>query len=201
LKLYNTDIYLDGNHESLRTGMTCKAEIVIDHYKTATYIPVQAVLRVGGKPTVYVVKDKTLEARSVDIGLDNSRMVRILKGLNPGETVSLSPPLAAAEVKMETETFTEIIPEKAVEKTGSAPVNDVTAERQTGLQKQAQDERSVKASAKKKKKKDNGKAREDRRKQREQMMKRLPPEEQERVRNMSREERREFWRQMQQQKP
>jgi hypothetical protein len=102
---------------------------------------------------------------------------------------------------METETFTETIPEKAVEKTGSAPVNDVTPERQTGLQKQGQDESSVKTSAKKKKKKDNGKAREERRKQREEMLKRLPPEEQERVRNMSREERREFWRQMRQQNP
>ena len=139
LKLYNTDIYLDGNHEALRTGMTCKAEIIIDQYKEATYIPVQAVLRVNGKQTVYVVKNKTLEPRSVEIGLDNNRMVRIISGLRPGEVVSLIPPLAAASVKPETDlTVIETIPEEMVRETNPVTDNSAAAGKPDRLQQQKQ---------------------------------------------------------------
>ena len=52
LKVYNTDVYLDANDSSLRTGMSCQAEIIIEQYDDVVYIPVQAVLRVGGETTV-----------------------------------------------------------------------------------------------------------------------------------------------------
>jgi HlyD family secretion protein len=99
LKVYNTDIYLENNSDALRTGMSCKAEIIVEQHEEATYIPIQAVLRVGGKPTAYVIKDNNLEPRAVEIGLDNNRVVRIISGLEPGEVVSLTPPLAAAAVE------------------------------------------------------------------------------------------------------
>lgn len=99
LKVYNTDVYLENNSGALRTGMSCKAEIIIEQHKEATYIPIQAVLRVGGRPTVYVLNQNNLEPRTVEIGLDNNRMVRIISGLEPGEVVSLTPPLAAAAVE------------------------------------------------------------------------------------------------------
>jgi len=99
LKVYNTDIYLEDNSSALRTGMSCTAEIIIEQHEEATYIPIQAVLRVGGKPTVYILKGNDLEPRTVEIGLDNNRMVRIISGLEPGEVVSLTPPLAAAAVE------------------------------------------------------------------------------------------------------
>ncbi|GAG03173.1 unnamed protein product, partial [marine sediment metagenome] len=94
LKVYNTDIFLDKNDEILRTGMSCKAEIIIEQYDDAIYVPVQAVLRVKGSPTVYVVKGKTYEPCKVRIGLDNNRMVHITSGLKEGEFVLLAPPLA-----------------------------------------------------------------------------------------------------------
>lgn len=98
LKVYKTDIYLETNSDALRAGMSCKAEIIIEQYEEATYIPIQAVLRVGGRPTVYVVKENGLEPRTVEMGLDNNRMIRIISGLEPGEAVSLTPPLSAAAV-------------------------------------------------------------------------------------------------------
>jgi hypothetical protein len=79
--------------------MSCKVEIIIEQHEEATYIPIQAVLRVGGRPTVYVLNHNNLESRTVEIGLDNNRMVRIISGLEPGEVVSLTPPLAAAAVE------------------------------------------------------------------------------------------------------
>jgi len=115
LKIYDTIVYLDDNADSglLRTGMSCTVEIVVEEHRDATYIPVQAVLRVGGKPTVYVVKSKTLEPRKVEIGLDNNRMVRIISGLEPGEVVSLTPPLASASVEAPTVEKLKIISESA----------------------------------------------------------------------------------------
>jgi len=99
LKVYNTDIFLDHNDETLRTGMSCKAEIIIEQYDNAVYVPVQAVLRVKGSPTVYVVKGKTHEPRKVQMGLDNNRMVHITSGLDEGEVVMLAPPLAEGSVE------------------------------------------------------------------------------------------------------
>ncbi|HUV40751.1 MAG TPA: efflux RND transporter periplasmic adaptor subunit [Sedimentisphaerales bacterium] len=99
LKVYNTDIYLDNNDDSLRTGMSCQAEIIIERYDDAVYVPVQAVLRVGGETTVYVSNGKMLEPRKVEIGLDNNRMIRIISGLKEGEIVSLTPPLKSAGVE------------------------------------------------------------------------------------------------------
>ncbi len=99
LKVYNTEIYLEGEGDNLRTGMSCRAEIIIEEYDDATYVPVQAVLRVGAEPTVYVWSGKDFEPRKVKTGLDNNRMIRIIRGLKAGETVLLTPPLADAAVE------------------------------------------------------------------------------------------------------
>ncbi len=100
LKVYNSDIYLEGDDPTLRTGMSCKVEIIVAQYDDAIFIPVQAVIRVGGQPTVYVVReDGSVEERPVEIGLDNNSMIRIVSGLAEGEVVWLAPPLRAATVQ------------------------------------------------------------------------------------------------------
>jgi len=99
LKVYNSEITVDGNDSSLRTGMSCKVEIVIKQFADATYVPVQAVLRVAGEPTVYVVNGENIEPRRVEIGIDNNRMMRIISGLQEGEVVLLTPPLSSAAVE------------------------------------------------------------------------------------------------------
>jgi len=99
LKIYTTEVHIDGDNSDLRTGMSCRASIVIDQYDDVVYVPVQAVVRIGEQPTVYVVKDGKDEPRNVEIGLDNNRMVHIVSGLEPGERVQLAPPLAPAEAQ------------------------------------------------------------------------------------------------------
>jgi HlyD family secretion protein len=116
LKIYNTEVYLEGEGDYLRTGMSCKAEIIIEEYDDAIYIPVQAVLRVGGEPTVYVLGSKEFEPRGVEIGMDNNRMIRIIQGLQTGEVVLLTPPLASATVEQQGA-------ERAVSKTSPAEGN------------------------------------------------------------------------------
>jgi len=102
LKVYNTEIYLDGNDGDLRTGMSCKAEIIIEQYDDAIYVPIQAVLRIKGETTVFVLTGGDYEPRKVVIGLDNNRMVRIVSGLDEGEVVLLTPPLKSAVVDSDT---------------------------------------------------------------------------------------------------
>jgi len=99
LKVYNSDVYLEGTESSLRTGMSCKVEIIVEQYEDATYIPMQAVLRVGGEPSVYVVKNGSVEERKVELGLDDRRMIRIVSGLDEGEAVWLTPPLKSAALE------------------------------------------------------------------------------------------------------
>jgi HlyD family secretion protein len=99
LKVYNSDVYLEGNVPSLRTGMSCKVEIIVEQYDDAVYVPVHTVLRVGGEPTVFVVKDGSIEERKVKVGLDNRMMIRIISGLDEGELVLQAPPLKSAAVE------------------------------------------------------------------------------------------------------
>ena len=96
LKVYNTAIYLDAGDDSLRTGMSCRAEIIIDYYPDAVYVPIHSVVRVGREPTVFVADPAGPKPRQVKLGLDNNSMVRILAGLEAGEKVLLAPPLSAA---------------------------------------------------------------------------------------------------------
>jgi len=93
LKVYPTEIHLDGVHPELRTGMSCQAEIIVQQHADALYVPIQAVTRVAGVPTAYVRDGDDFEPRSIEIGFDNNSMVHVLSGLEPGQEVSLTPPL------------------------------------------------------------------------------------------------------------
>lgn len=103
LKVYSTEIYLDGDMSGLRTGMSCQCEIIIEQHDKALYIPLQSVVRVGDQTVVYVANKKNVKdmdsvrPRPVTIGLDNNRVVRVIDGLKAGEHVLLTPPLAPSE--------------------------------------------------------------------------------------------------------
>lgn len=98
LKVYDTQILIDGAGEDLRSGMGCQAEIIVDYFNEAVYIPVQAIIRIGNQPTVYVANGREFEPRSIELGPDNNRLAQIKSGLKKGEIVLLTPPLSKAEV-------------------------------------------------------------------------------------------------------
>ena len=93
LKVYKTTIDIDGGGDVLKSGMNCHAEIVVDQYEEALFIPVQCVVRIGGEPTVWVRGRDGVRERRVEIGLDDNRVVRVLSGLEEGEEVLMAPPL------------------------------------------------------------------------------------------------------------
>jgi len=95
LKLYDTEIRIEGGGEVLRTGMSCEATIHIASYENAVYVPVHCVVRVGGSPVVFLATPSGPVKRAVRIGENNNRMVHILEGLEPGDPVLLAPPLDA----------------------------------------------------------------------------------------------------------
>jgi HlyD family secretion protein len=99
LKVYRTEIALEVNDPQLRTGMNCRAEIIVEQDTDAVYVPLQTVVRVGGQPTVYVLhEDGGLEGRPVELGLDDNNRVRIVRGLGEDERVLLTPPVKPGAV-------------------------------------------------------------------------------------------------------
>ena len=97
LKVYKTEIALEVNDPALRSGMNCRAEIVVERRADAVHVPVQAVVRVGGQPTVSVLKaNGQSEQRQVEIGLNDNTMVEIVNGLKEDELVRLTPALKTA---------------------------------------------------------------------------------------------------------
>jgi len=96
LKVFKTQINLDTDDPALRPGTTCRAEIIVEKYDDAIYVPVQAVTRVEGETIVYMSQSESSEPRRVEIGMDNNRMVRIISGLKEGQVILLDPPLKSS---------------------------------------------------------------------------------------------------------
>lgn len=103
LKVYRTEVQIDGRQPTLRTGMSCMAEILVERHSDAVFVPVQAVLRVNGEPTVYVRKRGRFNPRPIKVGLDNGSMIHVLSGIDAGHQVLLTPPLADAATSEESE--------------------------------------------------------------------------------------------------
>ncbi|MEM7167840.1 MAG: efflux RND transporter periplasmic adaptor subunit [Planctomycetota bacterium] len=93
LKVYRTEIDLVEALDELRTGMSCRAEIIVADYQDAIYVPVQCVVRRGDDTVVYVEDGDEAAPRVVELGLDNNQMACILNGVTEGERVLLNPPL------------------------------------------------------------------------------------------------------------
>ena len=98
LKLYNVDIAIEGETESLRNGMSCRAEIIVKEYANVAYVPIQTVFKVEGQTVVYLKQNNMVEMRPIQIGLDNNRMIHVLDGLQDGDLVLLEPPLNAVSM-------------------------------------------------------------------------------------------------------
>jgi RND family efflux transporter MFP subunit len=91
LKVYATDIAIDGTHDALKTGMTGKVTVIIDKLHDVLYVPIQSVVTVEDKKICYVAGSPA-QKREVETGLFNDNFVEIKSGLAEGEQVLLNPP-------------------------------------------------------------------------------------------------------------
>ncbi|MBL4590336.1 MAG: efflux RND transporter periplasmic adaptor subunit, partial [Phycisphaerales bacterium] len=99
LKVYDTQIMIDGIYPALRTGMSCQATVLVDHYDDALAVPMQAVVGRNGQSVVYVVVGSESEPRIIETGLDNNAMIHVLSGLDEGDRVLLTPPLSEDQAR------------------------------------------------------------------------------------------------------
>jgi HlyD family secretion protein len=148
LKVYNTIISIDGEDPMLRTGMSCQANIIVQQYDNAVYVPLQAVIRVGREPAVYVKTGKSFQRRLIKVGLDNNKEIHVIEGLAEDEIVSLNPPLksAAAQNQQDSGYHSEAMQEKITEGLKNAEANHSAA---SSSKQQSADETSETEKAKK----------------------------------------------------
>ncbi|MBW7992389.1 MAG: HlyD family efflux transporter periplasmic adaptor subunit [Planctomycetes bacterium] len=103
LKVYPTDVSIEGTHDYIKTGMSGKVEILIDELNDVLYVPIQSVVTVDKKELCYVKVGGRDEKREVVTGLFNDDFVEIKSGLTQGEKVLLNPPRwTASETNKET---------------------------------------------------------------------------------------------------
>ncbi len=93
LKVFSTEIVIDGSHPELRTGMSCEVTIDVESHDDAIAIPVQCVVRENGQSMAYVISSGREIATPIEIGLDDNAVVHVKSGLEPGQFVSMTPPL------------------------------------------------------------------------------------------------------------
>ena len=92
VKVYTTQVSIEGTHNFLKPGMSARVEIFVDYAPNTLIVPVQVVANRGGKKVCFVVTDGKSVEREVKTGLFNDTYVQILKGLSEGEEVMLNPP-------------------------------------------------------------------------------------------------------------
>ncbi|MHC4149657.1 MAG: efflux RND transporter periplasmic adaptor subunit [Planctomycetota bacterium] len=92
LKVYKTDVSIDGTYDFLKTGMSAKVTVLIDELHDVLIVPIQAVITVEGKKLCYCLTGRGPEKREVETGLFNDDFVEIKSGLTEGQKVMLNPP-------------------------------------------------------------------------------------------------------------
>ena len=118
LKVYLTDVGIDGTHDALKTGMTGDVEVIIDELHDVLYVPIQSVVTVEDKKICYVAGSPA-QKREVETGLFNDNFVEIKSGLTEDEKVLLNPPKWTEPEKTEKQAETE--PEPAKEQVEAEP--------------------------------------------------------------------------------
>jgi HlyD family secretion protein len=93
VKVYTTQVSIEGAHDVLKPGMSAKVKIFIEQLNDVTIVPVQVVANRAGRKVCYVVtEDGDVSEREVQTGLFNDTFAQITDGLQVGEKVLLVPP-------------------------------------------------------------------------------------------------------------
>jgi HlyD family secretion protein len=93
LKVYTTQVTIDGKYDFLKPGMSAKVETTVEELNDVTIVPIQAVANRGGKKICYCLSAKGPRPREVRTGSFNEKFVQITEGLQAGEEVLINPPL------------------------------------------------------------------------------------------------------------
>jgi HlyD family secretion protein len=97
LKVYSTDVLIEEELPDLKPGASARAEIVITNLMNAMAVPLQSVTTVKGKQVCFVQEGSSLTMKPVVVGNFNDQFIEIRSGLNEGDQVALTPPVAGDE--------------------------------------------------------------------------------------------------------
>ncbi|MBN2018946.1 MAG: efflux RND transporter periplasmic adaptor subunit [Sedimentisphaerales bacterium] len=92
VKVYTTNVGIEGTHDFLKPGMSARVEILVEQLPDVLIVPVQVVANRGGRKICFIVKGGRTEEREVTTGLFNDTYVQIADGLQAGDDVLLNPP-------------------------------------------------------------------------------------------------------------
>jgi len=93
LKVYTTQVLIEGTYDYLKPGMSAKVEILVEQLKDVIIVPVTVVANRQGKKVCFVVTPEgSSEERVIKTGAFDDTFVEIVEGLEEGEKVLLNPP-------------------------------------------------------------------------------------------------------------
>jgi len=108
---YVVKLRLDDPKLALRSGMTCRVEIVVGSSAAKPAVPIQAVLNeevagigkdkehVKNASYVFVVQDGKAKKTLVELGLSDDANQEVTKGLAPGQTIAVGPARLLRELR------------------------------------------------------------------------------------------------------
>lgn len=101
LKVYKTEVEIDGTNTDLKPGMSASVAIVVAELEDVLYVPLQAVRTQGAVNFAWVHEAGGPVARKVERGLNDFQFVEIVSGLDEADLVFLAPPPGAIEPEFE----------------------------------------------------------------------------------------------------
>jgi len=85
-----TEIDVDNQDLSISAGMYANTQMQLAHVDNVTTIPIEALVLKGNQETVYFLdSDNRIHVRSVQVGIQGSKLVEIKSGMKPGDRVIL----------------------------------------------------------------------------------------------------------------
>jgi multidrug efflux pump subunit AcrA (membrane-fusion protein) len=84
------NITIEGYDPRLIPDLSASGDVVIDQADNVLTVPLKAVHRRNGKPTLLVKKGDAFEQREVSLGIENEEQVEITAGLSAGEEVRIN---------------------------------------------------------------------------------------------------------------
>jgi HlyD family secretion protein len=97
---YVVKLHLPDTTLALRSGMTCRVEIVVGNGAARAAVPIQAVMseeipgakdKVKNASYVFVVQDGKVKKTTVELGLSDDANQEVTKGLAAGQTIAVGP--------------------------------------------------------------------------------------------------------------
>ena len=144
LKVYPTQVSIEGLHEALRPGKSAKVEILVEQLQDVTIVPVLAVANREGKKLCYVMTSQGTQPREVQTGAFNNTFVQITDGLTVGEQVLLNVPRvvgphATARATGPTEEAEQVKEQGEAEPIRTAPQPEDGGQKTDGRRQRTQD--------------------------------------------------------------